>query len=78
MIDVAKQEIEECIQKIDNIQYILDNSEDNDDNNTTYERKQEGLKHMQSYELNRIRQLKYEISNLQENDDKCPEPDIHS
>ena len=46
MIGAAEQEIEECIQKIDDIQFIFDNPVDEDDN-MHYEEKQEDLKWMQ-------------------------------
>ena len=43
MIDAAEQEIEECFQKINDIQYIFDSPVDGDDN-IAYKMKQEDLK----------------------------------
>ena len=64
MIDAAEQEIHDCRQKIEDIQHALDNPADNNNNNTTYERKQKYLRHMQSHVWNKIRHLNFEISHL--------------
>jgi len=77
MIDAAKQGIEVCIQKINNIQYILENPKDGD-NNTTYKRKQKDLKITQAFEWAKIKQLRCDIHNIHENDDMLTESDVHS
>ena len=77
MIDAAEQEIEECIQKIDDIQYIFDNPVDGDDN-MAYKEKQEDLKCMQARGKEKIKQLLLEIRNIQEYDDMDDGSDTQS
>ena len=73
----AEQEIEECIQKIDDIQYIFDNPA-NEDCNMAYEEKKEDLKCMQEYSWEKMKQLLLEIRNIQEYDDMDDKSDTRS
>ena len=50
LIDAAEQEKDDCFQRIDNIQHALDNPVENNNNNTTYKRKQKHLCYLQTQE----------------------------
>ena len=76
MINAAEQERDECFNQTDDIQHALDNPVENNDNNTTYDRKQKHLYYLQTQEWNRIRDINTEIS-LLENVDQQIDPKIH-
>ena len=77
MIDAAKQDQDKCFQQIDNIQHAVDNPVENDDDNTTYKRKQQHLCHLQTQEWDRIQDINIKISHLEENADHRTDPEIH-
>ena len=76
MIDAAEQERDDCFQLVDDIQHALENPVENDDDNTTYERKQKHLCYLQAQEWDRIQDINTEISHL-ENADQQTDPEIH-
>ena len=75
MINAAEQAIEECNQKIDDIQHIMDNPVDNEDDTMTYKEKQEDLKMMLECGQENIKQHLCEIREMQENGDMDDGPD---
>ena len=76
MIDATEQEREDCFQRIDDIQHALDNPVENDDDNTTYERKQKHPCYLKTREWDMIQDINTKISHL-ENTDHQTDPEIH-
>ena len=78
MIAAAEHKIDVCIQKLDDIQYIFNNPADNGDDNTTYKRKQDDLKHVQACECENIKLICCKIRNIQGNGDMILEYNTNS
>ena len=76
MINAAKQERDDCFEQIDDIQHALDNPVENNDDDTTYDRKQKHLYYLQTQEWNRFRDINTKIS-LLENTGQQTDPIIH-